>query len=219
MQQLRVLVVDDHPIFSEVLAARLGSEPHLTVAVAERVDRALAMIEEHRPSVILLDYMLGDESGLTVLEAVRRDHPQIRVAMLSAMSDPIEVTRAIRLGACAWVPKSIDARQLVAIVEGVAAGHAWLPGDLLAAVLHELTRKPEPAIDPLSALTAREREVLQCMIDGLPRAEIAARLFLSANTVRTHMQNLLAKLDCHSALEAVALARRSGMIPSTVSAG
>ena len=215
VENLRVLVVDDHPLFAEALAARLGCEPGMSVpASAGTVDRALALIDQDPPTVVLLDLVLGEDSGLTVLRAIRREHPQVAVVMLSASSGIEQVVEAIRLGARAWVPKLVDAQQLIKVIHSVALGGGWLPDDLLGAVLDRLTLVEEHTPDVLVALTTRERQVLQCMIDGLPRADIAGRLFLSPNTVRTHTQNLLAKLDCHSLLEAVALARRSGMRPS-----
>lgn len=217
---VRVLVVDDHPLFAEALAARLSSEPSVDVLpFAASLAQAEALLASETPDIAVVDLMLGERSGLDVLRAVRDQQATTRVVMLSAVSDVEPVTDAVRLGARAWVPKSVDTRLLVSVIATVAAGGAWLPPGLLAGVLDNLTRDPDRDPDGLITLTAREREVLQCMVDGLSRAEIAPRLFLSTNTVRTHTQNLLAKLDCHSALEAVALARRNGMRPSGESPG
>jgi DNA-binding NarL/FixJ family response regulator len=215
VEKLSVLVVDDHPLFAEALAARLSSERGIVApSTAENVDRALALIEQQRPNVVVLDFMLGDESGLTVLRALRSDHPEINAVMLSATLDVNHIVEAIRLGARAWVPKAADIRQLIRVIHTVARGGGWFPEELLPAIFDRLTVVEEKAPDALVILTARERQILQCMINGMPRADIAGHLFLSPNTVRTHTQNLLAKLDCHSLLEAVAVARRSGMQPS-----
>lgn len=207
-----MLLVDDHPVFAQALAARLGGEPDLAVVpLAHTVGQALAELARSRPTVIVLDLVLGEESGLTVLEHAQTGYPDTEVIMLSAVDRVDVVVEAVRRGVRAWLPKSIDVAQLIHVIHGVARGEAWLPPALLRAVLTRLA-EPEPANpDPLEALTAREREVLQCMIDGLPRAEIARRLYLSPNTVRTHAQNLLVKLDSHSILEAVAIAQRAGM--------
>ncbi|HEY2044415.1 MAG TPA: response regulator transcription factor [Jatrophihabitans sp.] len=212
---LQVMVVDDHPLFAEALAARLSNESDINVpAIACSVDRALSIVDAAPPTVLILDLVLGEESGFIVLRAVRRDHPEVRVIMLSATSDIDCVVEAIRLGARAWVPKSTEAQKLVEVIRSVARGGGWLPEEMFGGALDRLTHVAEPVSDELKALTSRERQLLQCMIDGIPRSEIANRLFLSPNTVRTHAQNLLAKLQCHSLLEAVALARRSGMRPS-----
>ena len=211
MEALRVLLVDDHPVFAQALAARLGSEPGLAVLpVAHTVGQALAELTRSRPTVVVLDLMLGAESGLTVLERAQA-YPDTEVIMLSAVDDVEPVVQAVWRGARAWLPKSVDVAHLIRVIHGVARGEAWIPPALLRSVLTRLTA-PEPGEpDPTGALTAREREVLQCMIDGLPRAEIARRLYLSPNTIRTHAQNLLVKLDSHSVLEAVAIAQRAGM--------
>lgn len=216
MDTVRILVVDDHPLFAEALAARLSSEPHLVVpAVAEGSDRALSLIEGEQPTMLLIDYMLGRESGLNLLRAVHRDYPHIKVIMLSGLSDTPVVVEALRCGAKAWIPKSVDSRELIRIIGLVAGGGSWLPESSLGGVLEQLLSTPERTPDGLAALTARERQILQCTVDGASRADIAAMLFLSPNTVRTHTQNLLGKLECHSLLEAVALARRNGMRPQS----
>jgi|SoimicmetaTmtHMA_FD_contig_61_822717_length_945_multi_1_in_0_out_0_1 DNA-binding NarL/FixJ family response regulator len=213
--RLTLVIVDDHPLFSEALAERLSSEPDLEVpAVVQRADEAITVIARTRPSVVLLDHMLGPRSGLTVLRAVRQNDSQAKIIMLSARSDVDQVVNAIRLGARAWVPKSGDVDQLIHVIHSVASGRSWLPEELIGPVLDRLIHEPDQQADLLASLTGREREVLAAMIDGLTRSDIARALSLSPNTVRTHAQNLLAKLNCHSVLEAVALARRHGMQPS-----
>ncbi|MDQ1716325.1 MAG: hypothetical protein QOE71_2435 [Pseudonocardiales bacterium] len=215
METVRILVIDDHPLFAETLAARLGSEPDLVVpAIADGADRALGLIEGEQPSMLLLDYKLGRENGLNVLRAAHRRHPAVKVIMLSATSEAPTVVEAMRCGAKAWVPKSVDSRELIRIIRLVARGGVWLPEECLGPVLERLLVAPDLVSDVLISLTARERQILQCTVDGVSRADIATSLFLSPNTVRTHTQNLLAKLHCHSLLEAVALARRNGMQPN-----
>jgi two-component system NarL family response regulator len=214
----RVLIVDDHALFAEALAARLGREPDLVILpVAEDGRRALALAATERPHVVLLDLMLGDENGLAVLERLRERHAEVRVVMLSAMSEVEAIVRALRGGAVGWLSKTESADLVARVVRGAARRGGWIPPDLMGDVLRGLLEEaPEPNAGArlLAGLTPREREVLQCMVDGLNRAEIAARLGLSANTVRTHTQNLLAKLDMHSALEVITLAMRAGMKPS-----
>ena len=131
--------------------------------------------------------------------------------MLTAGAAVEDVLTALTRGARAWLPKTIDSDRLVRVVRGVYRGEAWLSPDLLGRVLSELTSRASEQHNPLTVLTARESEVLQCMVDGLSRPEIALRLGLSANTVRTHTQNLIAKLGVHSTLESVALALRHGL--------
>ena len=213
---IRVLLVDDHALFAEALAARLSKEPGLVILpVALDVRKALALVATERPHVIVLDLMLGAESGLEVLDHVRDQYPDIRVLLLTAVSDVESIVQAIRRGAVGWLSKTEGADLVARVIRSAAGRGGWLPPDLLGDVLRRLAEsdRPDGGSQLLAELTPREREVLQCMVDGLNRIEIAARLGLSANTVRTHTQNLLAKLDMHSALEAITLAMRAGMRP------
>jgi two-component system NarL family response regulator len=217
MQPTRVLIVDDHALFAEALAARLGREPDLVILpIASDVRRALALTATERPQVLVLDLTLGAESGLDVLDRVRADHPDVRVVVLTAMSDLDALVQAVRRGAVGWLEKTESAELVARVIRSAARQGGWIPPDVLGDVLRRLVRDGgEAGGDALLAeLTPREREVLQCMVDGLGRAEIAERLGLSANTVRTHTQNLLAKLGLHSALEAITVAMRAGMRPS-----
>ncbi|MCW2938429.1 MAG: two component transcriptional regulator, LuxR family [Actinomycetia bacterium] len=218
MQPIRVLIVDDHALFAEALAARLGAEPDLVILpTAGDVQRAIALVRTERPRVVVLDVMLGTESGLDLLDHVRERHPDVRVLLLTAMNDVDTIVSALRRGAVGWLSKTESADLVARVVRSAAGRGGWLPPELLGDVLRSLmsgAAEPVGADRLLADLTGREREVLQCMVDGLSRADIAAHLGLSANTVRTHTQNLLAKLGMHSALEAITLAMRSGMRPS-----
>ncbi len=215
MRSIRVLIVDDHALFAEALAARLGAEPDLEVLpVARDVRRAAVLIATEAPHVVVLDLVLGEQSGLDALDLLHRRHPEVRVVVLSGITDIEPMVDALRRGAVAWVPKTESADLVVRVVRSAAARGGWIPPDVLGDVLRRLLRPSEPTADVLAGLTPREREVLQGMVDGSGRAEIAARLGLSANTVRTHTQNLLAKIGAHSALEAVTIAMRSGIRPA-----
>lgn len=215
---IRVLIVDDHMLFAEALAARLGREPDLVILpLAGDVRHALALADTERPTVVLLDMVLGRESGLDLLDKLRERHPGVRVVMLTAVSGVDPIVQAVRHGAVGWVPKTEGAELVARAVRSAARRGGWLPPELLGDVLRKLVSEPPEPVRGnhlLAELTPRELEVLQCMVDGLNRAEIAERLGLSANTVRTHTQNLLAKLDTHSALEAITLAMRAGMRPA-----
>ncbi|MBX6769931.1 MAG: response regulator transcription factor [Actinomadura rubrobrunea] len=216
MRPIRVLIVDDHALFAEALAARLRREPDLVVLpVARDGRRALALTATERPHVLVLDLALGAENGLDVLDRVRERHPDVRVVVLSATDEVDAIVQAVRRGAVGYLAKTESAELVARVVRGAARRGGWLPPDVLGDVLRRLLdggAERDGARLPAD-LTPREREVLQCMVDGLNRAQIAERLGLSANTVRTHTQNLLAKLDVHSVLEAITLAMRAGMRP------
>jgi two-component system NarL family response regulator len=215
MRSIRVLIVDDHALFAEALAARLGAEPDVEVLpVAHDIRRAAALIATEAPQVVVLDLVLGEESGLDALDLIRRRYPDVRVVMLSGMTDIDSMVASLRRGAVAWLPKTESADLVAQVIRSAAERGGWIPPAVLGEVLRRLPAGGDPDGGDLADLTPREREVLQCMVEGLNRPEIADRLGLSANTVRTHTQNLLAKLGVHSALEAITMAMRSGMRPS-----
>jgi DNA-binding NarL/FixJ family response regulator len=209
---ISVLVVDDHALFADALQARLAREPDLRpVSVAYNARHAIDQVTATRPAIVILDVVLNDSTGLDLLEEMRAMSPESKVVMLTAMESVDEVVAALSQGARAWLPKTTDIGHLVRVIRGVHRGEAWLAPELLGRVLTELTTRVVMQPNPLAGLTVREREVLQCMVDGMSRADIAARLRVSGNTVRTHTQNLMAKLGVHSTLESVALALRSGL--------
>jgi DNA-binding NarL/FixJ family response regulator len=214
---ISVLVVDDHALFADALQARLAQETDLgPVLVAYGAVAAAERAAATQPAVVILDVVLDDGSGLDLIGAVRESSPDSNCVMLSAVESVDDVVTALSRGARAWLPKTVDVRHLVRVVRGVHRGEAWVAPDLLGRVLTELVaRAARPRPDPLAGLSPREREVLQCMVDGMSRAEIADRLGVSGNTVRTHVQNLIAKLGVHSTLESVAVALRNGVRASS----
>ncbi|WP_432969895.1 response regulator transcription factor [Dactylosporangium sp. CA-233914] len=213
MGEISILVVDDHAVFADALQARLADELDLgPVSVAYSAAQLRAHLARSKPAVIVLDLMLADRTGLDLADDIRELSPTTRTVILTAMESVEPVFTGLTRGVRAWLPKTIDTDRLVRVIRGVCAGEAYLAPDVLGRVLSEMAaRTPHPALDPFAGLTIREREVLQCMVDGLTRAEIAARLGVSVNTARTHAQNLIAKLGTHSTLETVSLALRNGI--------
>jgi DNA-binding NarL/FixJ family response regulator len=209
---VRLIVVDDHLAFAEALAERLRMEPDFVVpAVVTSGDAARREVATRELDVALVDLGLPDVDGVTLVRELRVMRPGLRVVMVSAGGQAEQVAEAIRSGATAWVPKDSSIDYLIEAVRGVLRDETRFPGRLLTEALTVLLRTEHErgaAKETLARLTARELEVLTCMADGLGRAEIAERLFLSPNTVRTHMQSILGKLGVHSSLAAVALGRR-----------
>ena len=213
MAPISVLVVDDHAVFAEALQARLARECDLDpVRVAYGADEASAEIIREPPAVAVLDLLLGGgQSGLDVAETIRQRAPGTRTIILTAEESVDEVVTGLLRGVRGWLPKTVEVDHLVRVIRGVHAGEAWFAPDLLGRVLTDLVDYATLPADPLAGLTSRERQVLECMVDGLTRAQIADRLGLSVNTVRTHTQNVITKLGVHSTLESVALALRTGL--------
>jgi DNA-binding NarL/FixJ family response regulator len=209
--QISVLVVDDHAVFADVLAARLSAEPDIgPVEVAYGAVDALARLGERAFDVVVLDFMLGDGNGLEVAKYLHKVVPTTRVVFLTAVESTDSVVDALMIGVRAWLPKTVDMARLIRAMRGVRRGEAWLSPALLGDVLDDLIeRSTSRRLDPLDVLTLREHEVLDCIAGGLSKDNTAARLGVSINTVRTHTQNLMAKLGVHSTLEAVALRNRT----------
>ncbi|MFJ9829324.1 LuxR C-terminal-related transcriptional regulator [Streptomyces sp. NPDC101160] len=224
--RIRVLVVDDHRVFAESLAAALAAEPDVEVAAAGSGPAALRCLDRaagdgRRFDVVLLDGDL-DGDGVPLVAQLREGRPQLRVVVVAERDDAHRAALALQAGVWGWVAKDCSLQRLLAVVRGVLRDETHLPPALLTGVLRELTeaRRHRTESEALvESLTPREREVLRCMVAGLGRKAVAERLFLSPHTVRTHMQNVLGKLGVHSTLAAVALARRAGVGPVDALAG
>ncbi|MFE1171624.1 LuxR C-terminal-related transcriptional regulator [Streptomyces sp. NPDC058773] len=241
VQRIRVLVVDDHRIFAESLAAALAAEQDVDVAAAGSAPAALRNLDRAATDGRRFDVLLADadlaapllavpaqgaardgvprpvpRDGIALVSGLRTSHPYLRTVVLADRDDPRRAAAALQAGASGWVAKDCSLSRLLAVIRGVLRDETHLPPALLTGVLRELTaaRKHRSESERLvESLTPREREVLRCMVAGLGRKAVAERLFLSPHTVRTHMQNVLGKLGVHSTLAAVALARRAGVGP------
>lgn len=210
-----LLIVDDHEGVARALASLLEAAGFEPVHVAHTSGDALTLCERERPDLLTVDLDLVEGDGLDLLRALRRDHPTRTAVVLTATGTAEAAVASLRAGAAGFVPKSTSSEELVQALEAAVAGHVWLPLPLIGPVVHLLLEPPPPndwqaLVDTLSA---REREVLQLMVRGLSRREIASTLFISLNTVRTHVKSILAKLGVHASLEAVSLALRAGMRP------
>ena len=212
VSSVRLMVVDDHLAFAEALAERLRMEPGFEVpSVVTTAAAAQREVSMREIDVALLDLQLPDVDGITLAGQLRAVRPDLCVVMVAAGGEAEHVAGAIRAGATSWVAKDSSIDQLIDAVRAALRKEARFPGRLLTRALTVLLSAEHERVaaeETLSKLTAREVEVLTCMADGLGRAEIAERLYLSPNTVRTHMQSILGKLGVHSSLAAVALGRR-----------
>lgn len=207
---IAVLVVDDQRTMAEALAAGLAVQDGLhLVGTATSGSQAVAIASSRHVDVAIVDTNLGHEDGIYVGRKLRQVSPATQVIHLSGSEDDVHrVAAALQDGARGWVGKEESMRELLAAVHGAQQGQTRLPPALLTLLLGRFA--PEQP-GPLDVLTARQREILQGLVDGLSRAAIGERLFLAKNTVRTHIQQLLTRLGAHSTLEAVAIAREAGM--------
>jgi DNA-binding NarL/FixJ family response regulator len=209
---LRVFIVDQERTFVDALAARLEAEADVAVVAAVSVEPpALRPVVAKHTDIVLLDGDLPGGTAFTFCQEVSGRGEAPHVIMMSYSSEAERIVAAVQAGAAAWVRKDESLGHLLRVIRGVAQGETWLPPAATGQVLRLLLREREQQRERdrlLAALTPREREVLACLADGAGRREAAVRLRLSPNTVRTHLQNLMTKLQVHSTLEAVALTRR-----------
>ncbi|WP_441249451.1 LuxR C-terminal-related transcriptional regulator [Kitasatospora sp. McL0602] len=215
---IRVVVADRRRTVAVVLATGLH-EAGVTTQAVTTLAEVHRLTEAGRADVVVADIGLlaaGRHSAhLAGLDWGQGLAAPVVVLSDGGRSDALAV-EAVRAGVRGWVSKDSSLQHLLVVIRGVLRGETWLPPPLLTRVIDELvTRRDaqDEGAERLAALTAREREVLSCLCAGLSRPEIGRRLFLSTNTVRTHVQNLMLKLDVHSSVAAVALANRVGPPP------
>lgn len=208
---ISVFVIDSERTFADALAARLEAEEDVEVVAAVHARTpAQCLIVGRYADVVLVDGDLPERAGIRLCEELCGRDEAPHVIVLSYSSEAERIVDSVRAGAVAWVRKDESIDHLLRVIRGVAQGETWLPPAEAGHVLRLLMAERQQQQDNdglLAALTPREREVLTCLAEGSGRREVAERLHLSANTVRTHLQNLMAKLGVHSTLEAVAMTR------------
>ncbi|TMC51447.1 MAG: response regulator transcription factor [Chloroflexi bacterium] len=215
-EPITVLIVEDHRLMVEGLAALLGETAELSVVgTAGSVKEAIEAARTLQPQVVLMDFRLPDGDGPDATERIRQDHPEVAVLFLSADVSDEAMMRAIDAGACGYVSKAASAEELTNAIRRAGEGEFLLPAATMSRLLARQrdARKSEAARERLSEdLTSREREVLKMMASGLDNYDIADKLGIGYGTVRSHVRGVLEKLGARSRLQAVAVARESGLI-------
>lgn len=208
---VRVLIVDDHEVLGTSLAAVLEQEPDIVpVGLAGSIRAATEMLASSAPDVVLLDNRLPDGEGVSAIGLLHEQRPGVQVVMLTASTSDHVLAAAMEAGAAGFVAKTRSLDEVVTAVRAAANGDAVITPELLSRLLPRLRRQHEGVGHDL---TAREREVLGLLADGMTNAAIAEKLFVSVHTVRNHIANLSTKLGAHSKLEALAVAVREGLLP------
>ena len=204
----RVLVVDDHAMFAELLGEALhGHDDIVVTGHVATGDEAVDATTRDAPDIVVLDYRLPGEDGIAVAARLRDVAPDIGLVMLTGVDDDSLLSAALLAGCTGFVTKDRATSELVDAVRAVRDGRGAIDPGAIA----RLARR-EPTVGDAAGLTQREREVLTLLAEGLTTREIASRLFISLNTTRNHVQRLIVKLGAHSRLEAVAAARRAGLL-------
>ena len=211
--QLRVLIVDDHTTFAELLAMGLDGQGDIRcVAHVQRAGLAADAVSRHAPDVVLIDVHLGEDDGLALAAELHRRWPELRLIALTASLDPLNVARAARSGVCAYLPKSGSLDEVLNAVRTARAGHLALSPSMVLDLVSLERRSADRAPSRGPQLTAREQQVLELLGEGLDVTVIAKRLGIRTSTCRGYVQNLLTKLDAHTQLEAVVAATARGLL-------
>jgi DNA-binding NarL/FixJ family response regulator len=215
---IRVMVVDDHAIVRRGLLAFAETVPFLHV-IGEAADgeQAVALLQqwlttgEPMPDVVLMDLRMPRMGGVEATEAITRAHPDVKVVVLTSFGEVERVHAALAAGAAGYLLKDADPAEVATAIRAAAAGEVHLD----SAVARQLTRRIRAPQVGLASLTAREREILVLVARGQPNREIADSLGISERTARTHVSNMLTKLQLSSRTQAALLAIREGLIPSS----
>jgi DNA-binding NarL/FixJ family response regulator len=205
-----VLVVDDHKTLADLLAMVLNAEPDFTcVGSAPGAAKALAMVHELSPDLVLMDVHLGDGDGLQATAELTTTYPELRVVVLTAHADAPLMQRAADAGACCLLPKDGSLPDMLQALRSSRRGGMVVHPALLESLI---TSRPRRRSDYLPPLTSRERDVLRMLAEGLDARAIAKGLGISLHTCRSYVKSLLLKLNAHSQLEAVVIAMNHGLV-------
>lgn len=212
---IRVLMVDDHPLFREGVASLLATAKDIDlVGEAGSGEQAIKLVDELHPDVVLMDLHMPGTSGIEATRTIARRHPHVGVIVLTMLDDNDSVFAAVRAGARGYVVKDAERGSLLRAIRAVASGEALLGSAVARRVLVHLEAPDRADADPdpdIQLLTRREREILTLIADGLRNAEIAERLVISERTVGNHISSIFRKLHVADRTQAVIRARDAGL--------
>jgi len=203
-KSIRILSVEDHPVFREGLSTILGSQPDMTlVAQASNAVEAMAEFRRHRPDITLMDLRLPGANGTDAIIAIRGEFPQARIVMLTTSDGDAEIQGAMRAGASGYILKSMPKSEMLKIIRAVHSGGRHVPPEVAARLAEHLGEEN---------LTTRELEVLRLIRDGYRNKQIADQLCIAETTVNFHIKNLVDKLGANDRTHAVTIAVRRGLL-------
>jgi DNA-binding NarL/FixJ family response regulator len=214
---IRVLIADDQALFRRGLWVVLGTENGIkVVAEAENGEEAVAMAQELAPDVVLMDVRMPRINGIEAARQISMDVPTTKILMLTVSDEEDDLYEAIKAGANGYLLKEISVEEVAEAIRAVVQGQSLISPSMASKLLNEfnsLARKAEERQQyPAPALTSRELEVLKLVARGMSNREIADQLYISENTVKNHVRNILEKLHLHSRMEAVIYAVKERLL-------
>jgi len=220
MEPIRILIADDHPVVREGLRTMLSTD-QIAEVVGEASDgaEAIAMVAEKEPNVVLMDIRMPTVDGIEATRRIKDKHPSISVIVLTMYDNDAYVIDAVRAGASGYLLKDTSRELLLHTIRMVSSGATLIKTDLLYEAICSLVasrnghQKPGVStLESMKTLTPREQDVLRLVIDGYTNREIGKELGVTEDTIKKHMQGILAKLDATSRTSAVAKATRAGIV-------
>lgn len=220
MEKIRILIVDDYLVVREGLRTMLSTDQSIEI-VSEASDgaEAVAMVAEKKPNVVLMDIRMPNMDGIEATRHIKDKHPSISVIVLTMYHNDAYVIDAVRAGASGYLLKDASRELLLHTIRTVSSGATLIKTDLLYEAICSLVTSRNGPLKPgvsttqgLNPLTPREQGVLKLVVDGYTNKEIGKELGIAEDTVKKHMQNILAKLDATSRTRAIAKATRAGIV-------
>lgn len=212
---MNVIIADDHALFRDGLHSLLEAHGTEVLAEARNGQEAVELARLHRPDIVLMDLDMPVMNGLDATRLISAELPEVRVVVLTASEDDADLFEAVKSGARGYLPKNLEARELFTFLDGVLKDEPALTPNLARKVLGEFAKgqAPEPEDPAASSLTDRERDVLELLVQGVTsNRDLAERLFVSENTVKYHLRNILYKLHLKNRAQVVAYAMRHGLV-------
>ncbi|WP_079479219.1 response regulator [Halobacillus salinus] len=205
----RVLLVDDHLVVLRGLKFFLNTQENIEiVGEAENGEEALKIVEDLQPDVVLMDLMMPVMDGVEATRKLKEEYPEVKVVVLTSFSDQDHVIPALQAGAIGYQLKDVEPDLLVDTIRKTAEGEKYLHPKATDLLLSEMTGA-QKTTTPLYTLTKREKEVLEQITLGKSNKEISSHLFITEKTVKTHVSNVLSKLDVHDRTQAAILAMKN----------
>jgi len=206
---VKILIADDHALFRDGLRSLLGTQGHQVIAEAKNGREAVELTKQLKPDIVLMDLSMPEMDGLTATRTLTADAPEAKIVILTASDDDSSLFDAIKAGAQGYLLKNLEADDFFDMLDRASRGEPALTPTFARKLLQEFAKPPEVPSAEDEELTAREREVLELMVEGVTsNRKLAKQLGVSENTVKFHVRNILDKLRLHNRAEAVGYALR-----------